>query len=573
MKKFYLLFSLLLTLVLVAGCGKSNVITGGGAYIAYDIAVDPQTWDPSYNTANDGGHIITNMFEGLYRATATGVVPAGASTTTISSDGLTYTFDLNKKEKWSNGKPVTANDYKFAWLRVLDPTDPSQYSYIMSPYIVGADDYMAGTGTKDAVGIKVLNDYKLEVDLTMPVPYFTQLLSFMTYMPVYSQGTYADGWEKDASTAISNGPFEFVSYTIGSDIQLKKNPNYANADQVKVAGLDFKIIDNATTAVAAYKAGQLQVIDAVPAEQIADLLATDANFNITSQVGTYYYVFNMDDPLVGDPAGAAGVEIRRALSMGIDRQAIVANVTKAGEIPATTFLPPTLTWSNGTSCNSESYGLTATAQVDAAKTLLDKGIADYNTANPSTPITINTLADHLAVGFNTTATDSHKNIAAAIQEQWKTNLGLVRTDGKGITLTQEEWNTFLTDRTQGKFPIAREGWLGDYPDPNTMLDLFTATSGNNDAQWRSTLSDTYNWDTTTNPENATYDALIAKAFTDTGTARDQDFKDAEKILVQTEALVIPVYYYNNENLINNDQVQGVVRTQMGQWYFGDASWK
>jgi oligopeptide transport system substrate-binding protein len=581
MKKFLFLALMIVGLALITGCKNDKKTTTteeattttaatttteavigdpNKNYIAYNLGTDPETWDPGFNAATDGGHIINNMFEGLYRATPDGQELAGATAVDVNDANTVYTFTLNEDETWSNGEPVKAQDYVFAWLRVMNHDNPSDYAYIMYPYIKGGEAYFKGEGTADDVGITAVNDYTLKVELVKPIPFFTQLLSFMVYMPVYSgDGDLADGWEKDG-TAVSNGPFKMVEYVIGSHVLLEKNEHYWNADNVKIDGLKLLIIDDATTALNAYDEGELQVLDQVPTDRISNLLENDSNFVISAEVGTYYYNFNMDDEYIGNPAGENGHNVRLALSKAIDRQEIVENVSRGGQVPAVSFIPPTLSYSDGTPCGADEFGIATTATdalIEEANQLLDD--AGYDTDEKR-----KILGAHITLGFNQTATDGHRDVASAIQQMWKENLGVE------VKLEQQEWAVFQESRRIGMYPISRGGWLGDYPDPNTMLDLFTSYSGNNDAQWRFENGAAFSHDTVLNPGNEAFDQAIEDAMDTTGTERDAYLKEAEEILLVDETVILPIYHYNRTSLINSDKVSGVERSLMGSWYFGNA---
>ncbi|QVK18740.1 peptide ABC transporter substrate-binding protein [Mycoplasmatota bacterium] len=529
-------------------------------YLAYNLGTDSETWDPGFNSASDGGHIVNHLFEGLYRATPTGQELAGAESVTISPDNLTYTYTLHDDHYWSNGEPVTAHDYVYGWLRVIDHDNPSDYAYIMYPFIVGGTEYFEGTGSAEDVGIKAIDDTTLQITLAQPIPFFEELLSFYTYMPIYDTGSeLEDGWEKDGS-AISNGPFKMVEYVIGSHVLVEKNEHYWNKDNINIDGIKFLIIDDATTALNAYDAGEVQVLDAVPMDRIADLLENDLNYEIQPDIATYFYVINMDDLYIGTPAGENGHKIRLALSKAIDRQSIVENVTRGGQIPAVSFVPPTLSYSDGSPCGEDIYGIEATATqalIDEANQLLDE--AGYDTPEKRA-----ILGSRITLGFNQTATDGHRDVASAVQQMWKENLGIE------VKLEQQEWAVFQESRRLGQFQMARHGWGGDYPDPNTMLDLFTSYSGTNDAQWRHENGSAWDFDTVLNPGQEAYDIAIQNAMNSTGAQRDEYLREAERILLVDETAIIPVYHYTRELYINADVVSGVERTLMGTWYFGNA---
>jgi oligopeptide transport system substrate-binding protein len=251
-------------------------------YLVWNIAVDPETWDPTLNSAADGGHIIQNMFEGLTKETSEGIQAAAAESWDITNDGKTYTFHLRDGLKWSDGQPVTAKDFEYAWKRACDPKVASDYSFLVTTYLVGGAEYFNGTGTIDQIGVKALDDKTLEVNLKFPVAYFLSLTSFYTYMPVRQDIVEAngEGWEKNPATCISNGAFKMTEYQTGSHLTMVKNENYWDAANVKLAGIKGLMIVEGTTALNGYENGEIQVLDSITIEQIPRLQKEDPNFVI-----------------------------------------------------------------------------------------------------------------------------------------------------------------------------------------------------------------------------------------------------------------------------------------------------
>ncbi len=305
------------------GTPEAATPAGEDDYLVWNIAVDPKTWDPTLNSASDGGHIIQNLFEGLTRETKDGIVPAAADSWDITNDGKTYTFHLKEGMKWSDGQPVTAKDFEYAWKRACDPAVASEYSFLVTSYLVGGEEFFTGTGDRDGVGVKALDDKTLEVNLKFPVSYFLSLTSFYTYMPVRDDIVEAngEGWEKNPQTCISNGAFKLTEYQIGSHVTMAKNENYWDAENVKLAGIKGLMIVEGTTALNGYENGEIQVLDGITIEQIPRLQKEDPNFVITPHIGTYYVNFNTDDELFKD------VRIRKAFSLAIDRKQFVEQVT------------------------------------------------------------------------------------------------------------------------------------------------------------------------------------------------------------------------------------------------------
>lgn len=552
MKKILAIIMVLAMIIaLPTGCEKKM----SSEYLTWNIGADSKTFDPGLNNANDGGHIIQNLFEGLMQETEDGLKPAQAKEYKVSDDGLVYTFTLRDDAKWSDGKPVTAKDFVYSWQRVCDPTVASEYSFIMAPYIKGGEEFLAGTGTAEEMGVKALDEKTLEVTLNFPCSYFLSLTTFYTYMPVREDAVAnGEGWEKNPATCISNGPFVLEEYAIGSHLKMKKNENYYDAKKVRLAGIKGLMIVDATTAHSAYQAGEIQVNDKIPQDEIPKLLAEDPNFTQKARVGTYYAIFNCDVEPTND------VKVRKALTLAIDRKKIVEQVAKGGQIPAAGFIPPNLSYSDGTSCRAfdkdgnptPEFGIDPNkALVDEAKKLLaDAGYPDGNGFPKLTFI------------YNTD--EAHQKIAEVLQEMWKTNLNI------DIELKNEEWAVFQDTRRDGNFTLSRGGWLGDYAAPMTMLDLFTSYSGNNDAQWRwNEQPSVAPHDKTLNPENKEFDEAIKVAMVTSGKEQDDAYKKAEQIMMDNQ-IIMPIYYYSFLDEVDSAKVEGVEKTLMGQWIFKNA---
>lgn len=553
MKKILAIIMVLALIIAIpTGCEKKM----STEYLVWNIGADPKTFDPGLNSANDGGHIIQNLFEGLMQETEEGLEPAQAESYKVSDDGLVYTFKIKKDAKWSDGKPVTAQDFVYSWQRVCSPESASEYSFIMTPYIKGAEEYLAGTGTKEDMGLKAIDEKTLEVTLNFPCSYFLNLLTFYTYMPVRQDIIEAngDGWEKNPATCIGNGPFVLEDYKIGDSLKMKKNENYYDAKNVRLAGIKGVMIVDETTGLNAYKAGDIQVQDRIPPDQIPELLASDPNFNQEPQVGTYYALFNCDVKPTND------IKVRKALSLAIDRKKICEEVCKGGEVPAVGFIPPNLSYSDGTSCRildkdgktTPEFGMDPNkALVEEAQKLLAE--AGYPGGKGFPTLT-----------YITNEGERHQKVAQALQEMWKTNLGI------NIEIQVEEWAIFDGTRKDGNFTLARGGWLGDYAAPMTMLDLFTSYSGNNDSQWRWNEQPTVApHDKTLNPENKEFDEVIKTAMITSGKEQDEAYKKAEQIMMD-QRIIMPIFNYTFLYLIDSAKVEGVDLTLMGQWIFKNA---
>jgi oligopeptide transport system substrate-binding protein len=321
----------------------------------WNVGSEPKTLDPGLNAASDGGNVINNMFEGLMREVNGKIEPGIAESYTVSDDQMTYTFTL-RDAKWSDGQAITANDFEYAWTRVLDPETASEYSWIF--------------GEANVDTFKAIDDKTFEVTLKAPTPYFLGLTAFYTFFPVRQDAVEAgaDGaWAVDPAKSIVNGPFMLEDYRNGDKMVLVKNPNYWRADQVKLERIEGLMIVDQATALTGYESGQIQVIDDMPTAEIPRLLAEDPTFMIMPMDGVYYYALNTTVEPMDD------VRVRRALTLAIDRTAIVETVAKGGQIPATTMVSQASRDENGDvfSVRCGDYGIPVDGSgVEEAKQLL-----------------------------------------------------------------------------------------------------------------------------------------------------------------------------------------------------------
>jgi oligopeptide transport system substrate-binding protein len=553
-----------LTVGTLAGCKTDNKDTGDNEteqtgdqttgdkrYVVWNTAEDPKTFDPALNSASDGGYFIGNMFEGLTSDTSTGkIIMSGAKDVEVSEDGKTYTFTLREDGKWSDGQPVTAEDYVYSWLRVMSADSASEYGYIMIPHIKGGQEYFDGKITAEEVGLKAIDESTFQVELNYPIPYFLSLTAFYTYYPVRKDAVDKDpaNWYRNPETFIGNGPFKLAEYKSGSHIIMEPSETYRDYNNIKIDGVKAVMINEFTTAHNAYLNGDVMVNEYMPTEEIPQLLASDPNFINKPQLGTYYYIFNMDNEFLKD------VKVRKALALAIDRKKITENVTKAGEIPATGFIPSSLVDSEGNSYRTggEEYGIDPNkAKLEEAKALLAEAGYPNGEGLPTFRFIYNT-------------NDTHKKVAEAVQQMWE-------EIGVKIELTNQEWAVFQDSRHHGDFDIARGGWLGDYNDPMTMLDLWLANGGNNDAQWR------YNEqpviapnDKMLNPEQKEFEELVTGSMLVSGKERDDMLRKADEVLIGKNMVLAPIYFYAYHDLIDSNVVEGIERTSTGTWIFKNA---
>ncbi|MCD1147211.1 peptide ABC transporter substrate-binding protein [Peptoniphilus sp. KCTC 25270] len=475
---------------------------------------EPGSLDPGLATGTHESWVLQHAFEGLMRYNEEGeLIPAMAESYEASEDGLTYTFKLKDGLKWSNGEPITAKDFEFSWKRVLDPDYGSEYSYQITNYIVGAQEVLDGTGSPDDVGIKALDDKTLEVKLLAPTPYFVGLTAFYTLYPV-SEAVVTENpdWAKDPSNTefVSNGAFKVVSWEHNSKIVLEKNENYFDADKVKLDGIEFDIIEDGNTSYSKYQGNEYDLIVSPPATVTAQgIQEENSELVIGDDIGVYYYEFNSTEKPF------TNAKVRQALSMAIDRKTMVENIAQGGQTPAQGVVPNGLLDDTGADFR-EANGNLITEDAAKAKTLLEEGLAEEG-------MTVADLNGKVLV-YNTD--ENHKKLAQAVQEMWKQNLGVE------IGLENMEFQVLLDRRSSGDFSIARAGWMGDYADPNTMLDLFMTGNPQNDSGY-------------TNPE---FDNLMKTAAgTNDQKVRMDSMKEAEKILVG-DMPIIPVYFYTQPRL-------------------------
>lgn len=443
---------------------------------------------------------------------------------------LTYTFKLRKDAKWSNGDTVTAQDYEYAWKRVLNPETGAEYAYQMY-YIKGAEAYNTGKGNVDDVGIKVIDDYTLEVQLQAPTSYFLELTAF----PVNKKIVKKDkGWATKVDTYVSNGPFKLIEWNLKDSLVFEKNDAYYNKDEVKLDKLIMKMVTDETSAFATFKAGDFDMIDVVPTSEIEAGLK-DGTFITYPNLETYFLVVNVNGENNSDDVKKAlgDKKVRKALSLAIDRDSIVKNITKGGEIPSYSFVPKGISGADGKDFANKKYFKTSGDVKEARKLLEEAGYKDGK-GFPTISLIYN-------------QEDSHGDIMQAIANMWNKNLGI------NVSLSQQEWKVFQTTRTDKNYNIARDGWYGDYADPMTFLDLLTSTSALNNSGF----------------SNSEYDSIIKEAKQETNVVKREELLHKAEDILMEDMSVIPLYYYTQVKGIK-PYVKGIRVTQLGFIYFDKA---
>jgi len=514
--------------------------------VTYNLGTEPAAIDPAITTGIPEANIELQVFDGLTRIDDKNMPqPAIAKSWTISTDLKTYTFTL-RDASWTDGTPVTAYDFEYAWKRALSPELASEYAYqlyyvrggqvfntsikVGTKYYVQAVDAKGNPltkkeGDKDVavpdmakeidpskdVGVKALDAKTLQVDLESPTVYFLNLTAFPTLMPVCKAVVSTnDKWAADVKTYVTNGPFKLVEWSHNEKMVFEKNPTYWDKDKVKLSKITYFMVEDETTALSMFQSGQLDASSTVPISELPKLVAS-GDAQILPYLGTYYYQVNVTKKPFSD------VRVRKALLLAIDRKSITESITQGGQIPALAYVPygiaDALPGSDFRKASQETFY--KDNDLATAKALLAEAGYPDGKGFPSFSLLYNT-------------SNAHKSIAEAIQQMWKKNLGIT------CSLKSEEWGVYLDDRTNLNYSVARAGWIGDYMDPNTFLDMWVTGGGNNDTGW----------------SNKSYDALIAKAKATTDpTARMATLHAAEKILM-TDMPILPIYYYTNPLLLS-----------------------
>lgn len=477
--------------------------------IRYNVGTEPETMDVHLSTGVPEATIMMQIYEGLTRPDDKGNPQAAiAKNWDISDDGTEYIFHL-RESKWQNGDPLTAHDFLWSWQRALDPELAGDYAYMLYP-IKGAEEYNAGTGSIEDIGIEVVDDLTLKVTLIGPTPYFLSLVGFKTYCPVYKKFVEADSeqWHLNVETTIGNGPFKLVKWA-DNQMEFVPNDNYWDKGAVKADRLVFFMVENASTELTMFETGELDMTNTVPGQEIPRLEKTP-ELNIFPYLGTYYFLYNVTRKPFDD------VRVRKALAMAIDRQTLIDNITQGGQLPAYAFVPPGVSEPSGGDFRKTGGEDWFKEDVAEAKKLLAEAGYPDGKGFPAFEILYNT-------------SESHKLIGEYVQEQWKVNLGI-----ENVTLSNKEWGAYLDARDELDFTVARAGWIGDYNDPNTFLDMWITGGGNNNTGWG-------------DPE---YDRIVGECLRESDmNKRNELLHDLEEILMNALP-VLPIYYYTLPAMVN-----------------------
>ncbi|MBM7699582.1 peptide ABC transporter substrate-binding protein [Kurthia huakuii] len=492
------------------------------------IMSEPPTLNPQMATDATSGTVIKNVFEGLTRVGKDGKPEnAAAEDVQVSDDKLTYTFKL-RDAKWSNGDAVVAEDFAYAWKWALDPKNASEYSSILYA-IRGAQDFNEGKGKVEDVGIEVVDDKTLKVTLTNPTPYFLELTAFYTYMPVNHKVVEKnDKWFADASADfVTNGAFELSEWKHNDKIVLAKSDSYWDKDNVSLDNVNIQMIESQATANRMFTNGDIDFIggdfQAIPLDAIEGY-KKDKSLQVKDFAAEYWYKVNTTAKYVDN------ANIRKALALSINRQGLIDNVLKADQKPALGMVPPAIQ-------NYDEKAYFKDNDIEGAKKALAEGMKELGIKD----------AKDIKIGISINTSEAHAAIAQYIQEGWHKNLGIE------VAIDNSEWQVYLDKLSAKEYDLGRQGWIADFNDPYTFLEMFTsADNGNNDTGW----------------EDPEYKKLMGKIVKETDTEKRLAYLQQAEDIAMKQFPVIPVYYYTT-TYVKKDYVKNMDPNLMG---FIDLKW-
>lgn len=556
--------------------------TGGGNSMAVCLASEPDTIDPALNSAVDGATLLAHLFSGLakWSQDANGalmIAPDAAEELVegvINDDGtVSYTYTLREGLKWSDGKDVTASDFVFAWKRAASEELGADYGYM----------FEVVKGYPNDLAISATDDRTFEVTLTNTVAYWDELLAFPTFFPVREDVVSNEAWATDASTYIGNGAYKMTNWVHNSVIELDKNPDFVDADQVTMDRIEFYLSDDANNMLTNFENGSWALIDDVPTNEIANLKEKyPTEFYVVGQIGTYYVCWNINEEilpassnLTGNEAEQARAEIRSTIGLLFDRNYVVEEIGQAGQVPASSFVAMGMTNPDGsqfyqTAGHNDGFDGYYDVSKEAFESNYSSAIETlkkYYTFDEATQ----KFTDFPTLTYLYNTSEAHKAIAEYLQS-------VLATVGITMNLENQEWNTFLNTRKNGDYSIARNGWVADYNDPICFLDMWISNSGNNDVQFGRGDNENiaiYSMDLTpygydTKVENGTwaqtYDVLISAIKTCTDNEiRYKLMHEAEDLLMST-GCIVPLYFYTDIYMLD-DSVHGSFSNPLGYKYF------
>ena len=547
--------SLLLALCMVMALSSAAFADGEEFVVNACIASEPETIDPSLISSVDGSAYTQHQFENLMKyqmvdehpdedenMLSTEVVPGQAESYEVSEDMCVYTFHLRDDIFWSDGEPVTANDFVYSWQRLVNPETASDYGYFLDNIVLNAYEiYEEGTMDPSELGVKALDDKTFEVTLVAPCAYFLEMCAFASLVPLREDIVEGnDDWTNPENIVV-NGPYKVTEWVHDSYIRMEPNEYYYDVENLGPDAIVWWLSDSETAILSAYQSGEYDFCESFPTDMIETLQSSGDCF-LNPYVGTYYLYLNCDK--------IPDWRVRAAMVLSVDRENIVENVTQGGQVPATGFVASGILDSTGAdfafgvselgALYNTLQGLYPDADLSTYSGRCELAAELYNEAveegawDPNTTVVYN---------FNTSET--HKAIAEACGSDWETVLGM------SITLENQEWATYTNGLGEHAFGVARLGWIADYNDPVTYLELMV--TGNS-----------YNYGLYS---DETFDELIANAkATLAGPERDEMLYEAEETLFGEGGFpVCPIYYYTNPYCMHG--LTNVGYTTMGYFFF------
>ena len=534
-RKFFLFAA---TLLFFVGCADRECPADRAAregILLVGNSADPESLDPALATGFSESRILNALFEGLVCADTKTlqVRPAAAKSWTVSADGLKYTFHLDERAKWSDGVDVCADDFVFAWRRALRPTVAAEYATLLS-VIKNADEIFSGRQPDvSKLGVRALSKRVLEVELQRPCPYFLSLLYMGIYFPLREDVLKKFGADKFPNAVwtkpqniVSNGPFKLARWSINDRVCVRANPYYRAKELIKLKGVDFFPISNLNTEDRAFRTRQLHLTDSICPHRIGAIKkAAPETLRSDKWLGVYYYIFNTMRKPFDDR------RVRMALSLAIDRDAIIDGCLKGGQDPAYSFVP------EGCGGFKRSEGIAGRADVARARELLAQAGYPGGKGFPKIKITYN-------------VSEQHKPIAEAIQQMWRKNLGIE------AQLYNLSWPAYLAARRAGDFDVARASWVGDFAEPESFLNVFLKSSALNHTGW----------------SNEEFDTLVGEASGAATKSQRLNLLARADAILASQAPIMPIYYYSklyqispqvknwNANLLDYHDYKGVYLT-------------
>jgi len=512
----YLRILLLLAVAIVASaCTEPGNVGPQVSTLHRGLSSDPESIDPHKARSTQAAEVLRDIGEGLVGYSATGtLVGAAAESWTISDDGLTYTFRIRDNARWSNGDPVTADDFVFSLRRLVDPATAAFYGQAVAA-IVNADTILRGEAAPSELGVTATDRNTLVITLQQPTPYMLSLLTHPSTFPVHAGSLAEHGNEfTRPENLLSNGAYKLAAWEPSSVLHLARNSQYWNNAETSIDAVSYHILTQEMTELNRFRAGEIDITSSIPPDSFAQVREQYAGqMHIAPYLGVYYYGYNLSKPPF-----AANASLRQALSMAIDRETLVEKVTGRGETPAYSWVPPGV--DNYEPIRFSYAGLSQEERNAAARRLYRE--AGYSEQLPA----------EIELRYNTS--DTQQRIALAVQAMWAEVLG-VRT-----TLVNEEFQVLLANIREAEVTqVFRSSWIGDYNDAHTFLNIFEAGNPSNMTRF----------------ENAQFDKLMREAAAQvTPLNRRLYLEEAERVLL-SEHPVIPLYFFVSKHLVSS-RVQG-----------------